>query len=84
MSKILQVAGLELDESSYDYQCSLEQAGPSDFQEFLNMQACSSRVLPTMEPPVTCRVNVSQFPFLHAFTVITPYALQLTLPWKLI
>lgn len=67
MSKILQVAGLELDESSYDYQCSLDQAGPSDFQEFLNMQVCSSRVLPTMEPPVTCRVNVSQFPFLHAF-----------------
>ena len=67
MSKIRQVAGIELDESSYDYQHSLDQPDPSDFQEFPNMQHCSSGALPTMEPPVTRRVNVSQSPFLHAF-----------------
>ena len=67
MSKVRQVAGIELDESSYDYQHSLDQPGPSDFQEFSNVQHCPSGVLPTMEPPVTRRVNVSQSPFLHAF-----------------
>ena len=67
MSKIHQVAGIELDESSYDYQHSLDQAGPSDFQEFSNTQHCSSGALPTMEPLVTRRVNVSQSPFLHVF-----------------
>ena len=46
---------------------SLDQADLSDFQEFSNMQHCPSSVLPTMEPPATCRVNVSQSPFLHAF-----------------
>ena len=70
MSKIRQVAGIELDESSY-YPHSLDQAGPSDFQESPIMQHCPSGVLPTMEPatepPVTRRVNVSQSPFLHAF-----------------
>ena len=67
MSKIRQVAGIESDESSYDYQHGLDQAGPSDFQELSNMQHFPSGVLPTMEPPVTRRVNVSQSPFLHAF-----------------
>ena len=67
MSKIRQVAGIELEESSYDYHHSLDQADFSDFQEFSNMQHCPSRVLPTMEPPATRRVNVSQSPFLHAF-----------------
>lgn len=67
MSKIRQVAGIELDESSYDCQHSLDQAGPSDFQEFSNMQHRSAGALPTMEPPVTRRINVSQSPFLHAF-----------------
>ena len=54
------MAGIELDESSYDYQHSLDQPGPSDFQKFSNMQHCPSGVLPTMEPPVTRCVNVSQ------------------------
>ena len=67
MFKVRQVASVELDESSYDYQHSLDQPFPSDFQEFSNMQHCTSGVLPTMEPPVTRRVNVSQSPFLHAF-----------------
>ena len=67
MSKVRQVAGIELVESSYDYQHSLDQPCPSDFQEFSNMQHSTSGVLPTMEPPVTRRVNVSQSPFLHAF-----------------
>ena len=67
MSKIRQVAGIESDESSYDYQHGLDQAGPSDFQVLSNMQHFPSGVLPTMEPPVTRRVNVSQSPFLHAF-----------------
>lgn len=67
MSKVRQVVGIELVESSYDYQHSLGQPGPPDFQEFSNMQHSSSGVLPTMEPPVTRRVNVSQSPFLHAF-----------------
>jgi len=61
------VAGVELDESSYDYQHSLDQAGPSEFQKFSNMPHCFSGALPTMEPPVTRDVNVSQSPFLHAF-----------------
>ena len=67
MSKVRQVAGIELGESSYDNHHSLDQPGPSDFQEFSDMQHCPSGVLPTMEPPVTRRVNVSQSPFLHAF-----------------
>ena len=58
------MAGIELKESSYDYQHSLDQGDLSDFQEFSNMQYCSSRVLPTMEPPATRRVNVSQSPLL--------------------
>ena len=44
-SKICQVAGIELDENSYDYQHSPDKAGPSDFQEFSNMQHCPSWVL---------------------------------------
>ena len=67
MSKIWRVAGIELDENNYDYQHSLDQAGSSDFQEFSNMQHCPSGVIPTMEPPVTCRLKVSLSPFLHAF-----------------
>ena len=67
MSKIRQVAGIELEESSYDYQHILDQGDLSDFQEFSNMQNCPCRVLPTMEPPATCCVNVSQSPLLHAF-----------------
>ena len=67
MSKIHQVAGIELDESSYDYQHSLDQASTSDFQEFSQVQQFSSGELPTMEPPVTHCINVSQSPFLHAF-----------------
>ena len=31
------------------------------------MQHCPSRVLPAMESPISCRINVSQSPFLHAF-----------------
>ena len=61
------MASFELDESSFDYHHSLDQPFPSDFQEFSNMQHCPSGVLPTMEPPVTRRVNASQSPFLHAF-----------------
>ena len=67
VSKLHQVVVIELDESSFDYQHSLDQAGPSYFQEFSNMQHCPSRVLPAMESPITCRINVSQSPFLHAF-----------------
>ena len=67
MSKVRQVAGIELDECSYDYQHSLDQPGPSHFQESSNMLHCPSGVLLTIEPPVTRRVNVSQSPFLHAF-----------------
>lgn len=77
MSRTRQVAGIELDESSYDYQHSLDQADPSEFQEFSNMQQCSSGVLPTMEPPVTRCVNVSQSPFLHAF--YSHHSLRLTI-----
>ena len=77
MSKIRQVASIELGESSYDYQHSLDQAGPSDFQELLNMQYYPSGVLPTMEPPVTRHVNVSQSPFLHSF--YSHYPLCLTM-----
>ena len=71
------MAGIELDESSYDYQHSLDQAGPSDVQEFSNMQHYSSGALPTMEPPVTRRVNVSQSPFLHAFYCYHPLRLTI-------
>ena len=46
MSKARQVAGIELDESSYDYQHRLDQPGPSDFQEFSNMLHCPSGVRP--------------------------------------
>ena len=67
MFKICQVAGIESDESSYDYHHTLDQAGPSDFQEFSNMQHCSSAAIPTMKPPITRQVNVSQSPFLHLF-----------------
>lgn len=84
MSKIRQVAGIELDESSYNYQHSLDQAGPSDFQEFSNIGHCSSGALPTMEPPVSRRVNVSQSLLLHAFYIHYPYALQSTLMQRLL
>lgn len=67
MSKIRQVAGIELEESSYDYQHYPDLTSPPGFEEFADMQHCPSRVLPTMKPPATRRVNVSQSPFLHAF-----------------
>ena len=67
MSKIRQVAGIELEESSYDYQHYPDLSSPPGFEEFADMQHCPSRVLPTMKPPATRRVNVSQSPFLHAF-----------------
>ena len=82
MCKVRQVASVELDESSYDYQHSLDQPFPSDFQEFSNTQHCPCGVLPTMEPPVTRRINVSQSPFLHAF--YSHHPLPLTLAQKLI
>ncbi|XP_068752665.1 uncharacterized protein [Montipora capricornis] len=54
MSKIRQVAGIELEESSYDYQ--------------IRRCATLSLQCPTYyKTPATRRVNVSQSPFLHAF-----------------
>ncbi|XP_068706826.1 uncharacterized protein [Montipora foliosa] len=67
MSKIRQVAGIELEESSYDYQHYPDLTSPPGFEELADMQHCPSSVLPTMKPPATRRVNVSQSPFLHAF-----------------
>ena len=42
LSYELDESNIELDESSYDYQHSLNQAGLSDFQKFSNMQHCLS------------------------------------------
>ena len=59
MSKIFQVAGIELEESSYDYQHFPDQTNLPGFDEFSNMQHCPSRVLPTMEPPARKHLPVS-------------------------
>ena len=80
MSRISQVAGLELNESSYDYQQSLHQTGPSDFQEFSSMQACSFGALPTiyiMEASATRRVNVFQSSLLYSFNCHHPLGLTI-------
>ena len=65
-SKIRQVASIELEESSYNYQNYSDQTNPPGFEEFSDMQHCPSRVLHTMEPPASRHVIVSQSPFLHA------------------
>ena len=67
MSRIRQVAGLDVDINSCDcYQNSdpVESPVPLDTPV---MQNCGPCVLPTMESTVSRRVNISQSPFLHAF-----------------
>ena len=67
MSRIRQVAGLDVDINSCDcYQNSdpVESPVPLDTPV---MQNCGPGVLPTMESTVSRRVNISQSPFLHAF-----------------
>ena len=67
MSRIRQVAGLDVDINSCDcFQNSdpVESPVPLDTPV---MQNCGPGVLPTMESTVSRRVNISQSPFLHAF-----------------
>ena len=77
MSRIHQVAGLDSDESRYDYTYSPDLADPTTLEDHVDMQNFSTAALPTVEHSVSRRVNISQSPYLHAFYLHHP--LQLTI-----
>ena len=73
MTRVRHVAGIDMDVNNFDY---FEYGELEDPGETV-VRNCAPEALPTMEPTVSRRVNVSQSPFLHAF--YRHHALRLTI-----